>query len=184
MGSNRNSLRSLSRQFPGAGEVKSIINDLRKENDRTVAIVGASLVESALEHMLIASFKSKHSDLLPRLFENRGPLSDFNSKILVAQAFGVVAESQAEEMQRIRHIRNAFAHARVPITFDTTEVHKEVQDFIMLMAMRSVEPKLPSHAKKIEDMPNKSAYLLMCNLILIMFDHMHRALGGRRLLDC
>lgn len=180
--SNRDALRKLSKRLPGADETDAIIKGLSKESDRVAAIVGASLVESVLEHLLISSFVSKRSDLMPRLFENRGPLSDFNSKILVAEAFGVLNSSGAEELQRIRHIRNCFAHARLPVSFDTPEISKEVHDFIILITMNGVmNERLQQN--DFTNMSNKRAYVLICHLVIIFLEGRKFNLGGKRLIS-
>ena len=175
--SNRDALRKLSKMFPGDDEVKSIIASLHKESDRTVAIVGASLIESALEAILIRSFTARSKDLLDRIFQNRGPLSDFNSKILVAQAFGVISTPTAGEMQRIRHIRNVFAHARVNVSFDTPEIAREVEEFVTLLAMKSVKlPDIEDHP--LQNLNGKPAFLLICKILLIIYSSSHEKLGG------
>lgn len=178
--SNRESLRRLSKRFPKPDELDNIINGLRKEDDRTVAIVGASLVESVLERVLISAFPNKSSDLLPRLFENRGPLSDFNGKILIADAIWV-AGVKTEELHRVRHIRNCFAHARIPVTFDTPEIAKEVQGFAALAALRKVSLEM-SEQGRFADMPNKAAYLFNCHILMLKMEDTHVKLGGKPLI--
>jgi hypothetical protein len=167
--SNRDSLRALSKKMPPTSEVASIIDALKQDSDRTAAIVAASLLESTLEKMLISRFHVRNKDFLSRLFNNRGPAADFNSKILIAQAFGVISPTAADEFQAVRHIRNAFAHARVEVTFETPEVAHEVQRFQMLMAMKKVE-ETQIGGTKWGDKPPKLIFLLMVELLLILHD--------------
>ena len=70
------------------------------------------------------------------LFENRGPLSDFNSKILVGQAFAVITDRMAEDLQRIRKIRNCFAHARTEVHFEEPLIAGEVTELGVVLAAR------------------------------------------------
>ncbi|MGQ0280357.1 hypothetical protein ACT17R_17095 [Sphingopyxis sp. Q841] len=149
---------------------------LQTQDDRTAAIVGASLVESALEHLLVAAVQSNARTLKQRLFENRGPLSDFNSKILIAQAFGLIAERVADDMQRIRRIRNCFAHARLPVTFEEPLVAKEVSALAAVMAVRSTEAHyvyepFPYHS-------HKTSYGLSCYITTLLLNHRHVEKGG------
>lgn len=132
----KRTLRTLSSQVPEHEEVERILLNLATSDDRTAAIVGASLVESALQQRLVQSFDSRAKDLELRLFEDRGPLSDFNSKILIAQAFSVVPDRLADDMQRIRKIRNCFAHARLDVRFDEPLVAQEVSDLAAVTATR------------------------------------------------
>ena len=174
--SNRDALRKLSKLFPGGEEVDGIIMGLHKEADHTAAIIAASMVESVLERLLISSFKNKSADLMPRLFENRGPLSDFNSKILVADAYCVTGV-RCEELQRVRHIRNCFAHARLPVTFETPEIAKEVDEFAAVKAIKSVREK--SEPTYYENVGRKGSYVLSCHILMIMMDSAHVKLGGK-----
>jgi DNA-binding MltR family transcriptional regulator len=77
-----------------------------RESDRSIAIVGASLVEAVLEHALAAKFVSHR--YVKRLLA--GPLGRFSVKIDVALAIGLIEEEIWEELHRIRKIRNEFAH--------------------------------------------------------------------------
>jgi DNA-binding MltR family transcriptional regulator len=172
--SNREALRKLSRRFPPPPEIKNILDALSKEEDRTAAIVGASILESALERLMIKCFIHSDSDLLGQLFQNRGPLSDFHSKIIVATAFGVISPNTAEELHTIKAIRNVFAHSRVPVSFATREVEREVKAFLMLVAMKNVEA---DQARKLH-LPTKSEFTLIVKILFIILDHQHRKLGG------
>ena len=132
----KRTLRTLSTQVPEHEEVEQILLKLADSDDRTAAIVGASLVESALQQRLVQSFDSRSKGLEQRLFEDRGPLSDFNSKILIPQAFAVVPDRLADDMQRIRKIRNCFAHARIDVRFDEPLIAKEVAELVAVTAAR------------------------------------------------
>jgi DNA-binding MltR family transcriptional regulator len=57
-----------------------------------------------------------------RLFVGSAPLSSFSAKIQVAYAIGLIGPKATHDLDRIREIRNAFAHAKVSITFDTDAV--------------------------------------------------------------
>ncbi len=78
------------------------------ESDRSVAIVGASLLEAALQHALTARLVQHRA--VTALFQGTGPLATLSAKIDMALATGLVQEWEWEEMNRIRRIRNRFAH--------------------------------------------------------------------------
>jgi len=136
-------VKTLSSEVPAPETVEHVLLHLHNRQDREAAIVGASLVESALQERLLRSFDSADGGLEQNLFENRGPLSDFNSKILVAQAFAVIPDRSAEDLQRIRKIRNCFAHARVEVGFEEPLVAKEVRELAAAVAVRSVMESNP-----------------------------------------
>lgn len=139
----KRTLRTLSSEVPAPETVEQVLLHLHGRQDREAAIVGASLVESALQERLLRSFDSAAGGLEQCLFEDRGPLSDFNSKILVAQAFAVIPDRLAEDMQRIRKIRNCFAHARIDVGFDEPLIAKEVLELAAAMAVQSSMEKYP-----------------------------------------
>jgi DNA-binding MltR family transcriptional regulator len=63
------------------------------------------------------------SPLLTQLYENRGPLSDFASEILMARALGIIGPLTQSYLDIVRSVRNAFAHTPRDIKFTTKEVH-------------------------------------------------------------
>src|SRR5687768_1848430 len=107
----RDALRKLSRTFPAPPEIKEILEALDKEPDRSAAIIAASLIEGALERLIARYLVHSYPELLGQLFTNRGPVSDFHSKIVVATAFGVISRNMGEELHMVKAIRNAFAHS-------------------------------------------------------------------------
>lgn len=139
----KRTLRTLSSEVPAPETIEQVLLHLHNRQDREAAIVGASLVESALQERLMRSFDSAAGELEQNLFENRGPLSDFNSKILIAQAFAVIPDRLAEDMQRIRKIRNCFAHARIEVTFEEPLVATEVRELAAVVAVQSSMKKYP-----------------------------------------
>lgn len=160
---------------------------LDHESDLTAAIISSSLLESTLERVIIGHLRDSSPRLLGQLFENRGPLSDFNGKILCAVAFGVISPAAGEHFQAIRHIRNAFAHSRTQISFETPQVRKEIDEFGMLKAMQAVSDKFEkdsgSEAPDMRKLPGKAAFLLIITILLIMLDDQHRRRGGQPLYE-
>jgi hypothetical protein len=136
--SKRDALRALGKKFPAPKEIKSILDGLKDEPDRSAAIIAGALVQSFLERFIITHMKDKQPNLIGMIFNNRGPLSDFHSKILVAQAFGLISCNSAAELHRIKSIRNVFAHATSLVNFETEEISKEIMSFIMMNAMKNV----------------------------------------------
>jgi DNA-binding MltR family transcriptional regulator len=118
MASNREALRKLSRKYPAPPEIEKILDSLRDKDDISVAIMATALTDAALEQTIKAKLRTTDANLLGRIFLNRGPLSDFDSKILVAHGFGIITTPLADELHAMKAIRNAFAHAKIPLSFD------------------------------------------------------------------
>ena len=142
------------------------MNDLRGEKDISVAIVASAIAEASLQKLITQKFKTKRAELIGQIFKSSGPLADFHSKILIANAFQIITSNLAEELHSIKTIRNTFAHAKVPISFDHELIAREVNSLKMLTAIKSVE-KETEHKLELD---NKAWFLLITKIILIMFD--------------
>lgn len=189
--SNRAALRKLTREFPEPQQVKDILISLNSGSDQSVAIVGAALLESTLERMIIHQLKVSDAKLVEQLFDNRGPLSDFSSKILIAVAFGIISKQDGAHLHTIRHLRNAFAHSRVPLSFSTPEIRREVESLLKFLeemkgvydAMVRAAPPEWNLTEFDLNIPPKSAFRLIIQLLIIVLNGKHRAAGGTSLYE-
>lgn len=90
-----------------------------EKNDRgAVLLIGANLeniLESTIEKFLFPDRASK-------LFGPDKPLGSFRNKILIAHALNIFGDDTFRNFEIVRGIRNAFAHAKIPISFTTPEV--------------------------------------------------------------
>lgn len=170
--SKRNDLAALSKKLPTSAEIEAILDELRESSDIAAAVTGAAIVEARLEAVIRSRFRSARADLPARIFENRGPLSDFNSKILVAEAFGYITGPMAQELQSVRAVRNAFAHAKHSLTFAHDVVERKVRTSPMLSAMEEQLPPVGGYPKALPS--TKGAYVLVIRLMLIIFDTLEK----------
>jgi hypothetical protein len=109
-----------------------IYAELRTQTDRGAAIIGAALVEEALRRALQSKLQIKvNPNIKQRLFEANGPLATFSAKIDLAYSLQLVDldESQYRDLHLIRKVRNEFAHAVEPITFDSQKVKNLCAEF-------------------------------------------------------
>src|ERR1700730_9248824 len=126
----RKGIRNLSRPVEDGtdGEFIDALKEIEEAPDRVAAIVGAALVEDALRWALNSFFLLQISDIEEReLFENDGVLSSFHAKILMGFALGLFGTAARNDLVRIKNIRNAFAHAPRPLSFDTPEIASECE---------------------------------------------------------
>ena len=82
-------------------------------NDRAVALTVTALLEQFLE-AAISTHLEINEDEVRQLFDDDrdGPLSTFSRKIAMGYALGVYDSSMKSDLNLIRQIRNAFAHAK------------------------------------------------------------------------
>jgi hypothetical protein len=119
----------------------------QEKNDRGAVLLIGSNLENTLES---AIGKFCVHERLSLLFGADKPLGTFRNKILVAYAIDLFGNVTFENLEAIRHIRNAFAHAKIPISFQTPEV-------IAANEILDIGPLLPAHFK--EGNQNKSVAL-------------------------
>lgn len=181
----RDPLKQLIRKFPAPKELEGIMKSLSQETDRSAAIIAAGVIEGLLEKIIIHKLTNKDSNLVGQLFNNRGPMSDFHSKILIASAFGIISKNAEQDLTKIKTIRNVFAHAIHAISFDIPEIDNEIRGFICIGAMyKSAEDS----GSPMDRLGNKAAYILNCHLLSIVFDGNHQQEGGNPIIreysDC
>src|SRR5262249_32789380 len=109
------------------------IND--EKNERGAALMLAANVETALLYAIKRTLVIKESQDW-ELFGYEGPIRTFAAKISIGYALDIFGPQTKANLDCIRHIRNAFAHAVIPITFQT----KEVSDLCSLMVMPEILP--------------------------------------------
>jgi DNA-binding MltR family transcriptional regulator len=164
--SAREALRRLSRRHPAPAELEKILNDLMSAPDMSVAIVSAALVEAMLEKLLQSRFVSSDPNLIGRIFNNRGPMSDFDSKILIAHAFGFITDDIAADLHSLQAIRNAFAHAKVQISFDHDIIGREIASLKMRdEILGSLEDK-----RQAISLDNRGLYAIVARILIRIID--------------
>src|SRR3984893_9371398 len=122
--------RTLSRpiEYGSDGDFSDAFKEIEKSPDRVAAIVAAAIVEDALRWSLNSFLILQISEQEEReLFENDGILSSFHAKILMGFALGLFGEAARNDLIKIKNIRNAFAHAPRPLSFDTPEIASECE---------------------------------------------------------
>jgi DNA-binding MltR family transcriptional regulator len=154
-------LRELSKQIPAPPEIEETIKDLLGKDDLHSAIIAVSILEATLEKLIILSLENNSKQLVDHLFQFSGPLSDFNSKILIAEAFGIINTPLAKTLHSMRNIRNTFAHTRIMISFDTKAVEEAINELQIIAGLRADLPTL-----NIKIVNNKGWFLLAIQLTL------------------
>src|SRR5689334_8771110 len=110
-------LRELADRIPDDTVVWDALQGLVEHEspwaDHAIALLGSSYIEKALEVgiliRLVRLTKPEHEALFSH--ERRGPLSDLSSKIKMAYALDVIGPRTRDDLDHVRAVRNAFAHA-------------------------------------------------------------------------
>ena len=77
-----------------------------------------------------------------RIFSGFGPLSSFSAKILMAYALGVINRRTRANLEHIKELRNAFAHASKPLSFRTLEVKAVAQLLLLPELTKRATPRM------------------------------------------
>ena len=117
-------LSALSRASPTPGHRSDFIQEINQEkNDRGAAILAVTNVENILETCIVRSIIDD-GRFYDKLFGFNAPISTFDNKIRIAYALEIISTQMYENLNVIRALRNAFAHSKIPITFETKEVEE------------------------------------------------------------
>jgi DNA-binding MltR family transcriptional regulator len=81
------------------------------------------ILDGAIRDYLVRSRSS-------RLFGFESPLGTLNNKIRIAYALDIFGDETFQNLEIMRAVRNAFAHAHIPIDFDTKEIIEAVGKLI------------------------------------------------------
>jgi hypothetical protein len=138
---------------------KAFEKQVRAEtNDRGACILISANLENALDAALQQFLSPPYDDM----FEADGPLATFARKISIAHAFRIIGPVTKENLRLIRHVRNAFAHAKIPIEFKTPEVRALIDD--LLPYNMSVTPPVVTKSDKAFRFP-RNIFEDVCNSI-------------------
>lgn len=111
-----------------------IREELEKESDRGCALVSAAYLENELSILLKIFFIDQGKDTTKVLFDFNGPVGTFSAKIKMANALGLLPTEIKTELERLRSIRNDFAHLQEHLTFESKSISSQINN------MRLVDP--------------------------------------------
>lgn len=95
------------------------------ESDRGCILIGASVLDDGLSGLLRKHLgRTEHisKSAMEPLFASMGPLSSFSARIKLAYCLGLIDQSEFEDLERIRKIRNKAAHEYTSKTFTDNEI--------------------------------------------------------------
>ena len=103
------------------GGINLLARSLRDLDDRGLVLSLAAFAEEALGELLKAFMTP--SEATTQLIEGfNAPLGTFSSRIKAAYAIGLITKEQSLDLERLRKIRNEFAHSWKPIDISKQKV--------------------------------------------------------------
>ncbi|TGE26917.1 hypothetical protein [Hymenobacter metallicola] len=118
-----------------AGLPKKITELLEKESDRGVILILATYYEELLGLIINAGCTSPEQ--ADKILAHRQPAGDFDSRILIAHAFGLIHDEEVDALRIVQRIRNKAAHfdrsgRGFDVLFDSTATADQVIAFAKL----------------------------------------------------
>lgn len=106
---------------------------LTPETDRGCALIVGAYLDSELAKLLEANFV-EDSGVLKQLASANGPIGSFASRIDLSFAMGLIAKQDYRDLHLIRKIRNEFAHAPSPLSFDDKPISQRCHELVDIVA--------------------------------------------------
>ncbi|MGM9480236.1 MltR family transcriptional regulator [Roseateles sp. NT4] len=111
--------------LPQLAEIERAVGNLARLSHAASAMVVAAALDRILEEALFTKMAVQNREMRDKLFSDHGVLRDFSAKIDVAFAFGVLDRQHYKLITAIRRCRNAFAHSKAILNFESAEI-KEI----------------------------------------------------------
>jgi mannitol repressor len=128
-GSANQTLEGVTQVAHGTIEpLSDFIDRLRRGGDGGHVRLIAAQFDSALEDILCAHLPKLTARKRKELVE-RGPLSDFATRIDIVYAMGAIDEPMRQDLNTLRVIRNKFAHPNEHLHLDLKEVRELMHGF-------------------------------------------------------
>jgi len=103
-----------------------LVQDLGKETDRGVALVGGAFLDAIIGNLLLKSLANDKKSV-QALIEYPGPVNASADRANLAYCVGLVGPKTLDELKLIRKIRNHFAHMHRAVSFEQPGI-KELCD--------------------------------------------------------
>ncbi len=173
-----NALKKISREAPSPEELAKIREGTKQFDDRSAAIIVASLTEHALETAIRNSLPPMADGDWAGLVErDDGPLLAFGPKIKIAYALQIIDQLARDDLRVLKNIRNAFAHAKKDIRFESANVAAACA---ALKIVDLLEPIYTPHQADLNDRRAnpRFRYLLTAHVLEQMLHQVQRIESG------
>jgi hypothetical protein len=166
-------LRAFTRGDLTLADLPQLEAEMYGGNDRARVVMLGAMIEAFLEVFLrYRTRPTLNGNDRRQLFDFRGPLGDFASKILVGYAFNWYGPDTRNDLDLIRILRNEFAHSRKSFDLTTPEVASVCANlrmptrygmFIPSAWFRSVPPSEAENARNIDHA--RTRFVTTCHVL-------------------
>lgn len=121
----KNPLSDLMKVPADADDTSYIFKQLDTASDHAAALLACELLSHGLKKCIIRELTAADEKLVDEILGYRGFLRSFASQIAMGQALGCLGPRVRTELDRVRQIRNAFAHGKARWDFNTDQIKSE-----------------------------------------------------------
>jgi len=105
-------------------------NNLSLETDRGLVLMAVAYIDERLS-VLLEKYFVDDQNVVKTLFDATGPLGTFSSKLKLAYGIGLLPKNIYTDCNKIRKIRNSFAHVSKPITFEDEPIKSQTHSLVV-----------------------------------------------------
>lgn len=116
------SFRTLIRKPISTLELLHLFRSIPTMSDQATVLMCCAFLDRALERAIMARMTKLTRKYHRELFLSTGPISSLWAKIRVGYALAIFGQNTFAELEKIREIRNVFAHAAHPVKFKTRRI--------------------------------------------------------------
>jgi hypothetical protein len=109
--------KPLETAVAALSKLTDLVIHTEQQSHAAVVITATTMLDFDLERCIIASLSRCSKSLRKRMFTGYGPLATFSAKIDLAYMLGVFGADTYQEIQKIRKMRNIFAHSKELLSF-------------------------------------------------------------------
>lgn len=109
---------------------KGFAEEFQTGTDRATAILGGVFLDEHLQ-VLLKNFLVDEKSIIDELFGVEKPLSTFSARTKMAYALGLINKEIFDDLDRIRNIRNSFAHALHGLSFSHVDISQWCRSLII-----------------------------------------------------
>ena len=156
-------LAELTQTQPERSHLKAWTEEAENQGShRGAAILLATMVENTLDIALIQTLNLS-KDRKREMFKPGGIFGDFGAKIIMGHAANIYGKETRNNLTIIRLIRNVFAHAKIPLSFDTPAI-AEACELLSIPKILAHSPTDLIAGEYLYHPEKRERYHIVCNL--------------------
>jgi hypothetical protein len=132
-------LKKLLKTKPTREDIQRALIELDTDGPRGAVVLGHALIEDAMRSAISHQMRPLREEEHSQLFRGTSPLSSASAMTRVAFAFKIIGSKARNDLDRLRELRNAFAHAQAILTFESEPVSAQLKMFECLKKLADSE---------------------------------------------